>query len=219
MKADWDPECIKTIAYEGCKEIIKLFLLSDFNIACSARFEETIRILILDSKNEYNCIQNFSGHANIIQTLISLPCDRIASGSIDETIKVWDLEKGICLKTLTEHKYWITSLIFIKRDNSFVSGSYDRSIKVWEVNDFQYLKTIQVEHRVRCLLLLPGDYFASGGFNNITIWDTKNYEYIHILENQQGFINYLTMIKDRIVSTFNPNYDTLVVWKFDHFYY
>jgi WD40 repeat protein len=60
MKADSNPECIKSInTYEGCKFISKLFLLSDLNVACSARFDESFRILILDSKNEYNCIQNF----------------------------------------------------------------------------------------------------------------------------------------------------------------
>jgi WD40 repeat protein len=130
IKADSDPECVKTIAYESCKEIDRLFLPSDLNIACSANFEESIRILILDSKNEYKCIQNLSGHADIIETLISLPSDRIASGSDDTTIKVWDLNQGICLKTLTEHKNRITSLIFINRDNSLVSGSHDKSIKI-----------------------------------------------------------------------------------------
>jgi WD40 repeat protein len=47
VKTDSDPECIKNInTYEGCKYISSLFLLSDLNIACSAKFEESIRILI-----------------------------------------------------------------------------------------------------------------------------------------------------------------------------
>jgi WD40 repeat protein len=90
------------------------------NIACSAKFEESFRILILDSKDEYNCIQSFLGHIQMINTLISLPNNRMVSGSKDETIKVWDLDKGVCLKALTAHKHWITSLIFIERDNSLV---------------------------------------------------------------------------------------------------
>jgi WD40 repeat protein len=213
MKADSDPECIKSIAYEGCKFISKLFLLSDFNIACSAKFEESFRILILDSKNEYNCIQNLSGHAYIIEALINLPNDRIVSGSDDQTIKVWDLNQGICLKTLRGHKHWINSLIFIERDNSLISGSHDRSINIWEVNDFQCLKTIQVKYGVVSLLLLPGGYFASGGYNSIKIWDIKNYECIHTLENQHGWVNHLVLTKDRrIVSIFDN--DTMVVWKF-----
>jgi WD40 repeat protein len=99
MKTDSDPKCIKSInTYEDCKYIIKLFLLSDLNIACSAVFDEGFRILILDSKNEYNCIQNLSGHIHLISNLISLPNVRIASRSDDQTIKVWDLNQGICLK-------------------------------------------------------------------------------------------------------------------------
>jgi WD40 repeat protein len=213
MKTDSDHKYIITIAYEGCKKINKLFLLSDLNIACSAEFEESIRILILDSKNEYNCIQNLLGHTYIIETLISLPNDRFASGSNDTTIKIWDLNQGICLKTLMEHSHWITSLIFIERDNSLVSGSNDKSIKIWEVNDFQCLKTIQVNYEIMSLLLLPGGYFASAGYNSIKIWDVKNYECINSLENQQGWVDYLVLTKNRrIVSIFN--YDTLVIWKF-----
>jgi hypothetical protein len=47
MKANSDPECVKSInTYEGCKFISKLFLLSDLNIACSAVFDGSCRILI-----------------------------------------------------------------------------------------------------------------------------------------------------------------------------
>jgi WD40 repeat protein len=187
------------------------------SIACSAKFDKSIRILILDSKNEYNCIQNLSGHACVVRTLVSIPIDRIASGSKDETIKIWDLNQGIYLKTLTGHKHWINTLIFIERDNSLISGSFDKSIKIWEVNDFQCIKTIQVEDGITSLLLLPSGYFASGAYNNIKIWDTKNYEYIHTLENQQGWVMYLNLTKDSILSIFNNYYyDTLVVWKFNH---
>jgi WD40 repeat protein len=214
MKADSDPECIKSInTYEGCKFINKLFLLSDLNIACSARFDESFRILILDSKNEYNCIQNFLGHIQMINDLVSLPYNRIASGSNDETIKIWDLDKGNCIKALTGHKHWITSLIFIERDNSLISGSHDGSIKIWEVNDFHCLKTIQIKNGIRNLLLLPGGYFASSGYNSVKIWDIKNCECINSLENQKGSVGHLVLTEDRrIVSVFN--HDTLVVWKF-----
>jgi WD40 repeat protein len=73
MKADSYPECIKSIAYERCENIIGLFSLSNLIIACSAIFDESFGILILDSKNEYNCIQSFPGHTLLIKTIISLP--------------------------------------------------------------------------------------------------------------------------------------------------
>jgi hypothetical protein len=78
-KAASYPECVKAITYERCKNIIKLFLLSNLNIACPANFDKSIGILILDSKNECNCMQSLLGHAYRIQTLISLPNDRIVS--------------------------------------------------------------------------------------------------------------------------------------------
>jgi WD40 repeat protein len=114
---------------------------------------------------------------------------------------------------LTKHKHWVTSLIFIESDNSLASGSHDKSIKIWEINHFQCLKTIQVKYGITSLLLLPGGYFASSGYNGIKIWDIKNYECINSLECRGGWVDNLVLTKDRrIVSIFG--YDTLVVWKF-----
>jgi WD40 repeat protein len=158
-------------------------------------------------------VYKISCHIDMLNDLVSLPNNRVASGSNDQTVKVLDLDKGICLKALTGHNHWVTSLIFIERDNSLVSGSYDNSIKIWEVNDFQCLKTIEIKYLIMSLLLLPGGYFTSGGYNSIMIWDIKNHECINSLGNQKGSVNHLVLTEDRrIVSVFN--HDTLVVWKF-----
>ena len=56
----------------------------------------------------------------------------IISGSVDKTIKIWDINSGECLKTLEGHTNVVMS-VFAK-DNLIISGSYDKTIRIWDIN-------------------------------------------------------------------------------------
>lgn len=63
-------------------------------------------------------------------SLIELGNGNIASGSRDNTIKIWN-RNGECLKTLTGHSGTILSLAETS-DGKLVSASRDKTIKIWE---------------------------------------------------------------------------------------
>ena len=55
---------------------------------------------------------------------------RIASGSADWTVKIWDLKNKTCLQTLLGQKNSILSLGQLN-NGKLISGSEDRSIYIW----------------------------------------------------------------------------------------
>ena len=55
----------------------------------------------------------------------------IVSGSVDSTVRVWDVETGEELSVLTGHLDTVTSVAFRPGRKQIVSGSFDKSIKVW----------------------------------------------------------------------------------------
>lgn len=57
----------------------------------------------------------------------------IASGSRDETIRLWDAETGQCLKTLACPGSWVQTLTFSPNGEYLVSGGSDGEIRVWQV--------------------------------------------------------------------------------------
>jgi WD40 repeat protein len=69
----------------------------------------------------------------------------LASASGDRTIKIWDIETGSCLKTLTGHTDWVRSVAFSLDGQILASGSADCTIKLWDVADGKCLKTL-TEH-------------------------------------------------------------------------
>jgi len=59
--------------------------------------------------------------------LIQLRNRNLVSGSVDKTIKIWDIETCECIQKLTGHYDWINDLKELKNGN-IISGSNDIKI-------------------------------------------------------------------------------------------
>lgn len=65
----------------------------------------------------------------------------IVSGSLDTSIRVWDVESGNCLHTLMGHQSLTSGMEL--RDNILVSGNADSTVKIWDIKTGQCLQTLQ----------------------------------------------------------------------------
>lgn len=82
-----------------------------------------------------------NGHASDIFCLVLLKNGNLVSGSLDETIKIWNLKNGLCVCTLTGHDDAITSLE-LKNTGELISVSVDGIIKIWNLEDKVWIKTL-----------------------------------------------------------------------------
>jgi WD40 repeat protein len=73
------------------------------------------------------------GHTDkVIDVAFSPNNSKIASGSRDKTIKIWDAATGGVENTLKGHTDWVTSVAFSPDGLRIASGSNDRTVRIWD---------------------------------------------------------------------------------------
>ncbi|NWR16847.1 DAW1 factor, partial [Emberiza fucata] len=80
------------------------------------------------------CYHTFRGHsAEIVCLSFNPQSTLLATGSMDTTAKLWDLEKGEEVATLNGHSAEIIALSFNTTGDRIITGSFDHTVAVWDV--------------------------------------------------------------------------------------
>ncbi|MHA7841670.1 MAG: WD40 repeat domain-containing protein, partial [Gammaproteobacteria bacterium] len=69
-------------------------------------------------------VKSLAGHRDIVWAVTVLPDGTVMSGSVDNTLRHWDLQTGQCLDTWTGHTDTV-SAVTVLPDGTVVSGSSD----------------------------------------------------------------------------------------------
>ncbi len=68
----------------------------------------------------------------------------IASGSDDQTIKLWDANTGDELGTLKGHDYYVFDVAFSPDGRLLASSSADLTVKVWDIGEARMLISLEI---------------------------------------------------------------------------
>ncbi|KAG6833187.1 hypothetical protein H0H87_010249 [Tephrocybe sp. NHM501043] len=93
----------------------------------------------------------------------------LISGSLDNTIKLWDIETGKCTKTFFGHIEGVWAVASDKL--RLVSGSHDRTVKVWSREEGKCTSTL-VGHQaaINCLALGEDKIVSGSDDTDVKIW-------------------------------------------------
>lgn len=168
-----------------------------------------------------------------VSSLAITPDGRYAvSGSMDKTLRVWDLETGRCTRTLKGHtgKIWSVAITPDGRYAVSGSGGTDGKLRVWDLEIGQCISTIEgYQVRIQMLGMTPderqiinvqsvtltpdGRYAVSGGWDaTLRVWDLAIGQCVHTLEGHSGGVSSIILTPDGRYVVSGSHDTTLRVW-------
>ncbi|KAH9830924.1 WD40 repeat-like protein, partial [Rhodofomes roseus] len=137
---------------------------------------QSLKLLTLDEDSDDEDSSDESEATNAQQSSESSPGAAddtprvLISGSLDNTIRLWDIDSGKATKTLFGHIEGVWAVASDKL--RLVSGSHDRTIKVWVREEGRCMATL-VGHRgaVTCLALGEDKIVSGSDDGDIRLWN------------------------------------------------
>ena len=165
---------------------------------------------------EYKLLQTLNGHSKTVNSVAYSPDGtKIVSGSDDETIKIWDANKGEHLQTLRGHADYVNSVAYSPDGTKIVSGSWDKTIKIWDENTEQCLQTLRGHSEsVWSVAYSPdGTKIISGSADNtIKIWDANTGQCLKTLEGHSSVVNSVAYSPDGTKIISGSSDKTIKIW-------
>jgi WD40 repeat protein len=108
---------------------------------------------------------------------------KVASGSFNGAVKLWNINTGKVIKTWTGHTKEVRAVSWSPDGGRVVSGSYDGTFRVWNVESGKtILGPIEAGEDVRAVCYSPDAKMIATSGSMIKIWDANSGESLKSFE-------------------------------------
>jgi WD40 repeat protein len=160
-------------------------------------------------------LRSLRGHTDsVLSVALSPDGERIATGSVDHTARIWDSGSGKQLLLLIGHVAPVCSVAFSPDGKRIATASRDQTAKIWKTATGELLLTIRELDALNSVAFSPDGHrlMTGGGARRATIWNATDGTLLQTLEGHTRTVTAAAFSPDgRRIATASQD-RTLRIW-------
>jgi len=193
----------------------------DPNMILSASRDRSILVWTLTrEEGQYGFPRrSLRGHNHFVSDVVISSDGQFAlSGSWDGTLRLWDINSGVCTRRFVGHSKDVLSVAFSADNRQIVSGSRDRTVKLWNTLGECKFTIVEDGHTewVSCVRFSPSataPVIVSAGWDKVVkVWMLSNCKLRTNLSGHTGYLNTVTVSPDGSLCASGGKDGTAMLW-------
>jgi WD40 repeat protein len=188
---------------------------ADKNLLAVGCFEGVTRLWDTTSKMPKR-LKSLEGHDGAVRSVdLSRDGKWLASGGVDRTVKMWNVESGKELVTLRGHTEPVIAVAVSSDTKWVVSGSHDNTARLWDLKTGQQLRIFEGHSRpVTSVAICPkNELLVTGGEDSkARLWEIGTGKQVGIFEGHTGYIRTVAITGNRKYVVTAGSDGTVRIW-------
>jgi len=195
-------------------DIMSIGISPGSNMVLTGTYNKTFQVNILYPDHQQI---DYPGHQkSALAVAFNADATLIASGSLDESIKLWETQPAKNIYTLQGHGGNIMAVTFSRDGEHLASASLDKSARLWRIGDEKSIQTFTGHQKgLTDIVFTPnGHFILTASFDQtIRLWEVNSGKMLYTFTGHEGTVNALAIAPDGKSFASASDDQTVKIWK------